>query len=66
MVDASVLAGIGAGLDDIYLRNPALLENFALELAQATDTTNSFRFDVASAVYDSTTLPEQLRLTVAS
>ena len=61
VVDASPLAG---SFDDIYLRNPALLREYALVLAQAGDPSNEMRFDVAAAAYDPSTV--RLSLTVSS
>jgi len=63
------LNGTTSGLsNDLYLRSPTLLENFALVLELAEDPDTNQEFTVGSAVYDegATLLgDEELRITVA-
>ena len=61
VVDAGPLVNT---LDDIYLRNTALLRDLALVLAQAGNPAVAVRFDVAAAAFDPGT--GQLALTVSS
>lgn len=50
--------------DDVYLRNPNLLQRFAIRLSLVALPATSQRFDVAAAAYDATT--QVLALTVSS
>ena len=53
VVDATSLAG--AGFNDVYLRNPALVRNFALVLSRTGDPNTNQRFVVEAASYDEAT-----------
>ena len=61
VVDATPLLNT---FDDIYLRNTALLRDFALVLTEVGNVTSSARFDVAAASFDAALT--QLSLTVSS